>query len=185
MRTPISATGEPSARGFTIVELLVVVAILAVAAGLIIPRMHRPLEVRELREAAARFAHTARTVQELAVARQQEVSIDVDLDHRTYAVIISDDKGAGDRVPLRTSYLKPTQLAETLKLRYENPEGTVSATGVEELKFFPDGTSSGASISLSGKSETCRIIVHPHNWHVVLGNAETTADDSDRFDLGD
>ena len=82
-------------------------------------------------------------------------------------------------------------------------DGVQAAGGTQYLKFFPDGTSSGAAIRLVSSEDAYDIVVHPHSGRVVYEDAEHSpvtgwkpvpqgADAAssarfaiDRYDLGD
>lgn len=214
MRTRTSATGSRCAKGFshqrhgacipdrdrkgafTLLELIVTLTLIAILAGLIVPRMGRSIGRRELREAAGRFVQTARTVRELAVARQEVCAIRIDLDGGRYYPAKPKRDGEGAWQPLRTSWLKPQRWPEAVTVdSYRTPDGLKAAGGTQCLKFFPDGTSSGAAIRLVSREDAYDIVVHPHSGRVVYedagrsdagGDATSSAGFAlDRYDLGD
>jgi len=191
VRTRISATGSRRRalrlRAFTLIELVVVLVLLTVAAGLIVPRMGRSLGQRELRESAARFAHTARTVRELAVSRHRICAIELDLDAGAYGVTWqSGSSSDGKLQTIRASWLKQGRWPESVRVTgYRTPTGVNAVTGLQQVKFMPDGTSSGASIRLEGGDETCSVVICPHNGAVVFGDEREIAGASGQYDLGD
>ncbi len=172
---------------FTMIEVLVVLVILAVAAGLIVPRMGRSIEGQELREAAARFAHTARTVRELAVSTRKTAAIEIDLDRGAYSVTVLSSQASGGRMQaVQASWLKQGRWPATVRVsEYQTPTGSGMSVGVQRLEFLPDGTSSGAFIRLSSDADEYSIVVRPHNGQVVLGDADTHPFMPDQYDLGD
>ncbi|NLX07914.1 MAG: hypothetical protein GXY33_22460 [Phycisphaerae bacterium] len=172
-------------RAVTLIELIVVVVLLTVTAGLIVPRMGRSMESGQMREAVARFKHTVRTVRELAAAEGRELAVEIDLDRKAYAVVEPAEKdGQGEL--LRTSYLKPGRLAESMELLgCRGGDGTFWSSGVRQLRFYPDGTSSGASIRVRCDGCDYLLVIHTHSGRVAFepaGDAEAVAD---QFDLGD
>jgi type II secretion system protein H len=201
MRT--SATGRPA---FTLIELLVVLVLMVVAAGLIAPRIGRSIGDRQLVETAARFAHTARTARELAVARQEVFAIAVDLDRGGYGVTMSSREGGGAMTDVQLSWLKASRWPEGVALTgYLKPDRTTATSGVQQLTFLPDGSSSGARLrfALTGaasgttsRAATVRertradarevnVIVQPHSGRVIVTEGDVSAIPSDQIDLGD
>jgi len=171
---------------FTLLELLVVLALLVILAGSIVPRMSGSISRRELREAAGRFAHTARTVRELAVARQQVCSVRIDLDRGGYCVATQADRSQpGQWRVIQTSWLKARRWPKAADVAYHPTDGVTMRSGTQYLKFRPDGTSSGAAIRLARGQDAYRIVVHPHSGRVVCGDAGTDEFTPDRYDLGD
>ena len=173
---------------FTLVELLVVVAVIAILAGAIVPRMGGSVGRRQLHEAAAGFAETARTVRELAVARRQTYAVEVNLDASGYCVVApsSDAKHGDGWRRLQASWLKAQRWPRDVAIEaYRTPDGASAASGTRYLTFDADGTSSGAAIRLVCRDDAYEIVVHPYSGRVVYGDAKTTAMPPDRFDLGD
>ena len=188
MRTRIWATGKTlgCSKAFTLIEVVVVIVLLGLSASLIVPRMSRSLGHNELRESAARFAHTVRTVRELAIARQQLFVITIDLDGEGYGVMMTSSEQQGGMQSVQTSWLKPTRWPERVEIRqYKTPDGTSATDNVQEIKFYKDGTSSGASIILACDTHEYMIVVHPHNGRVVYGDTKTSRIAPDQYDLGD
>ncbi len=175
------------ARGVTLVELVVVLAIVGILAGVIVPRMGRSVGSRELREAAARFGHTARTVRELAVGRQQLHAIEIDLDRGAYGVVTH---ASGSREKswqaLQVSWLKAQRWPAAITgVSYRTPDGTTTTGGTQYLEFCADGTSSGAALRLVSREGTFSIVVHPRSGRVVYGDAGSAAFYLDEYELGD
>jgi len=168
---------------FTLIELLVVVVLLVVAAGAIVPRMGRSVSATELREAAARFAQTARTVRELARAHKHEFALEIDLSVGAYGVLMQSE---GQMESVQGSWLKGARWPASVRVdHYREPDGTRSTSGTQRLKFYPDGASSGGSLQLIAGTDTYRIVVHPHSGRVVWGDPRTTEFLPDRIELGD
>jgi len=191
MRTPTSATGYSEQRrrqpAFTLIEILVVLVLLVVAAGLIVPRMGSSIGQQELREAAGRFACTARTARELAVSTQMTCAIEIDLDRGAYAVAIQSNRIPDGRMRvIQASWLKGGRWPETVRIKeYRTPNGRRTTRGTQRLEFFPDGTSSGALIRLASDSREYGVVVHSYNGRVVLSDAQASFFVPEQYDLGD
>ena len=168
-------------------ELLVVIALLVVAAGVIVARTGRSLGHRELRNAAGEFAQTARTVREFAVARQRVCAIEIDLDRRGYCpAYLSSTGGRDGWRTLQASWLKARKWPEGVTVEaYRTANGAGAVGGSQVLKFYPDGTSSGAAIRLACRQDAYEIVVHPHSGRVVYGDASRVVFAQDQVDLGD
>jgi type II secretion system protein H len=174
-------------RAVTLLELIVLLTLIAILTGVIVPRMGRSVGRRELDEAAQRFAQTARTVHELAVAWQQICAIEVDLDGGGYAVVSQSGRNrSGQWQMLRASWLKAQRWPENVTVAsFRTPDGSTASSGKQRVKFHADGTSSGAAIRLACRDDACNIVVHPHSGRVVCGDAQTTEFAPDHYDLGD
>jgi type II secretion system protein H len=183
----ISETGENRLlKSFSLIEMLVVLAILAVAAGAIIPRIGHSLERHELEQAAGRFAHLARTVRELAAARQETYILGLDLNRGAYSVGVISEKNKNEIQKVQASWLKSGRWSEEVKMaEFKAPEGVPATRGVQEIRFLPDGTSSGASMRFVCGTRSCAVVIHPHNGRVDCVNGHEKPLAVDQFDLGD
>lgn len=133
--TGVSRTGL-FGGGFTLVELLVVLVILAALSGLLLIRFDGVLEGMELRGASRDVASALRHARGRAIATQQETGVAIDVESRQYRVLGTDDTrvhGFNPRITVdlltdRTAFLSDTEAA---------------------IRFFPDGSSTGGGITLS------------------------------------
>ncbi|MFA5864572.1 MAG: type II secretion system protein [Phycisphaerae bacterium] len=183
MRTRISATGKSAA--YTLIEILVVIGILAVTAGLIAPRMKGSLETHELKMTTANLAHTAGTLHELAMAQQKVYFLEIDSDKGAWAVSVQSDQKSGQPKHVQTSWLKSERWPKSVRLvEFRTPEGETTTNGMQRIKFSPDGTSSGGEARFKCGSKTSCLVVHPHNGRTVYGNGGE-AFYPDQSDLGD
>ena len=169
------------------VELLVVLTVIAIAAGIMVPRMGSSLGRRELRETAGRFAVTARTVRELAVARHQVFSIDVDLEHG-YAMSMPGSQAGAPAQTLHYSWLKAEQWPSSIKhAMVETADGQLLAHGSFRFSFNPDGSSNGGNLRLQGPEERdlCAVLVYPHTGRVAIADSGNLPKVNEQVDLGD
>jgi general secretion pathway protein H len=133
--TGVSRTGSLGG-GFTLVELLVVLVILAALSGLLLIRFDGVLEGMELRGASRDVASALRYARGRAIATQQETGVAIDVESRQYRVLGTDDtrvhgfnpRIAVDMITDRSAFLSDTEAA---------------------IRFFPDGSSTGGGITLS------------------------------------
>jgi len=164
----------------------VALTIIAVAAGVIVPRMGASTSREELREAAGRFAQTARAVRELAVSLQRRCTIEVDLDQGTYAVTAQSSEPGGQMETVQSSWLKQGRWPASIRVaEYRTPDGARTRSGRETIEFLPDGTTSGAMMRLADGSREHYVVVHAHSGRVIFGAARATAILPDELDLGD
>jgi prepilin-type N-terminal cleavage/methylation domain-containing protein len=141
MTAMISVTGRR--RAFTLVEMLLVVVIMGIAAGMTLPSLRRTAEMIGLDEACRRVYCISGTLQELA--RQE--------DNIYYLKI---DRDAGEFTPLRKTETGKFAVVQTSGARfYKLPEGvgiSIAPKAMRGIYFYPDMTSDSASIELSNGS---------------------------------
>lgn len=119
--------------GYTLLELLVSLALIGLMAAIATPMAGRILEGAELRADARALATTLARIQREAIAREK-------------TVIVQFQNGA-----LVTSEGEPLALDHASVTRF--------ASGDDQLTYYPDGTSSGATIRVGGSDRVLALQV--------------------------
>lgn len=132
---------EVAARGFTLLELIVTLFVLALALGLAAPTIGRSVEGVLARADVASFAATLRHAREEAIVTRQRYAVAVDPLERRVTVTAGDDD-----VRARRS-LSPRVAVEA------NPPTALT------VRFEPQGSSSGGEFRLRSGAVTYRVTV--------------------------
>ena len=85
-RDAMSATLPPRARGLTLLELLIVIALMAIVAGFVIPMFNGPVSTSELRASARQLAAGLRLARSEALAERRETFLVVDVAGKRFKV---------------------------------------------------------------------------------------------------
>lgn len=120
-------------RGVTLVELLVVLVIIVSVVAVAVPAFSGTGRTVELKAAARQLVASLRLVRSQAIAQRREMSLWLDVAHNRY------------RVPGRT---RAYTLQPGLRLALLANDSEAPADGLHAVRFFPDGGSSGAEISV-------------------------------------
>ena len=154
--------------GFTLTELIVVMVIMVIAAGIVLPTFMRQLEYARLSSAARRLLSCARYTRSQAVIRNVPYRLNIDEEGRRYWITFHDaDRAELGEEPFRTD-------TSTLGLVKELPEdvtfeqivigderreadGSAAEQVNEDGSIFvecrPDGTSDGLQILLKNAED--------------------------------
>jgi len=129
--------------GFTLLELLVVLAILTLVAAIVLPALASPSDGLRLRTAAGEIAGHLRLARSAAIARNAEIAVTIDADKRTIEA---------DGVPPQ-----PFGSDIAVKLTVAEPERATPSRG--GFRFFQDGSSTGGDIVLRLRDKELRLCV--------------------------
>jgi general secretion pathway protein H len=142
------------AQGFTLLELLIVVAIIGLAIGVVVT--HGPMRSQglEARAAAGTLAQTLRIARAQAIARSQNVSVLIDPNGHSFAA---------DLGPIHR--LAPDTDIAVLPGTLVGPHGT------SMLRFSPDGSASGGGVTLGRGARALTISVEWLTGRVKVANA--------------
>jgi general secretion pathway protein H len=151
-------------RGFSLLEILLVLVVLAIAAALTLPALVQPSGT-QLRTAAGSFAAGLRRARNDAISSHREVLLSVNLDDKAFVI------GSNERrqyVPKEISLSVFTARSEVLDERNAG------------IRFFPDGSSTGGRIALRFGDRGYRVDV---DWltgqvHVRLQSGTNVGDDA-------
>ena len=133
-------------KGFTFVELIVVLAILAGLAALVAPSFSRTVASARLRTAASDVRTTFARTRALAVATARERSAVFDLSRGEFGV---------DNEAVRV-------LPETIRLGAVLPGGDPLDQGSVRVRFYPDGGGEEVEISVTAEDGgALRVTVDP------------------------
>lgn len=149
-----SAGSTARQRGFTLVELIVVLGIIAMIMLLAVPRLGNLAPGVELRAAAEELRGDLRRVRNTALRESRETVLVIDLEAGTWR----DATGV-----VRGALPEGTELA--LTVARQEQEGD-TAGGV---RFYPDGTSTGARVTLSRGGRALLLSIDWFDGHVAIG----------------
>jgi prepilin-type N-terminal cleavage/methylation domain-containing protein len=180
--------GDRSSAGFTLIEIVVVVTIIAIAAVIAIPNIGAGARQREVRSTLQKFVSTVRRASSVAVFQRKPVELRIFVDERAYAVVVPTDRLAEETAPdaekqtsgRRRGLVGRDENAEgdedaATKHRFELPEiaSFGDVTGGRDLDdegivfdFMPNGSSSGGGVELlfespRGRPESFRLVINP------------------------
>ncbi len=123
----------PRQTGFTLVELLIVLALAALLMSAVPALFSAALPGLELKAAARRTAATLRLAQEMAIRRGTATEVLIDVESRQLTLATA------------RSVTLPTSL--TLQLEIAARDLQNDQRGI--IRFFPDGTATGGRIMLT------------------------------------
>jgi general secretion pathway protein H len=132
------------AAGFTLLELVVALALLAVALAVVTPAIGRGTESLRARAEVAGFAATLRHAREQAITSQRSRRVVIDREAHRVTVITPPDPG---------------QDREIRETRTFSPGLVVEATQAAEVVFDARGGASGADFKLSSGGIVYRVTV--------------------------
>jgi general secretion pathway protein H len=121
-------------RGVTLLELLIVLALMALIAGLVIPTFGDGVPTSQLKSSARQLAAGLRVARSEAVAQKREAFLVLDLEGRRFK-IDSDPR----------EYALPPRV--DLKLFTAQQDIVNQRTGA--IRFYPDGGSNGGRITVA------------------------------------
>jgi general secretion pathway protein H len=130
-------------RGFTLVELLVVLVIAALALSLVGTSISRNISGAEMRNAARKVAASLRYTRTQAILTKSEQVFLVDTDKRTF-------KAAG----------RPTEeLPEGMNVELNTARSELTSETAGGIRFYPDGGSTGGNVRLEANGRVYRVNV--------------------------
>lgn len=121
-------------RGFTLVEVVLVLVLAAAAYALVISTTYRGASTADLKAAARTLASGLRQAQTLAMASRRDMALTIDLESREFTV-------TGD-----TSI---HQLPKELDLKLYTAQTEVTSERRGAIRFYPDGSSTGGRITVA------------------------------------
>ncbi|MFW1677725.1 GspH/FimT family pseudopilin [Pontibacter sp. JAM-7] len=132
---------KPSAQGFTLLELLVVLVIASLGMTLMVPQFSNLIPGAELRGETRKIAAMLRHARSVAIAQGQAVSFSQDPETGEYALSFQ-----------AAAYQPPERIQLTVAA---NMPG--AATG--QILFYPDGSSSGGAVKLQSGTRQGEVMI--------------------------
>jgi general secretion pathway protein H len=120
--------------GVTLLELLIVLSIMAIIAGLVVPLLGGGVSTTELKSSARQVAAGLRRARSEAVSTRQDTRVMLDLEQRTFQI---------ERDP------QVHALPHQLQMKLYTAQSDLVSDRVGAIRFFPDGGSNGGRITLA------------------------------------
>ncbi len=130
-----------AARGFTLLEVLVTLFVIAVAVSLTVPTIGRSAEAIRARAEVAGFAAFFRHAREQAITRREPQRVVVEPDAHRLMLVVGEDTIRQARVLSARVAIEPVSRAALV------------------VRFEPEGTSSGGAFRLTSSGITYRVTV--------------------------
>ncbi len=131
------------ARGFTLVEIMVVMVIIALVMGLVATSMARSVSGAEARAASRKLVASLRYTRARAIIDKKEQVFQVDTENRTY------------HAPGR----KQITLPKGVDVSITTARSEFTSESVSGIRFFPDGGSTGGHVELLVNGREYRVNV--------------------------
>jgi general secretion pathway protein H len=141
--TTVRTAAHYSTAGFTLVEMLVVLAIVGFIAAVALPALTTPSDGVRLRAVASEVLSALRLTRAGAITRHAEMALVLDLEAHTLQSPVVPAKRFGSDI--------------TAEMVIAEPERATPARGA--FRFFPDGSSTGGDIRLRLAGREARICV--------------------------
>lgn len=136
-------TQNPKERGFTLVELLVVMVIAALVLALVGTSISRSVSGAEMRTAAHKVAANLRYTRTQAILQKKEQVFTVDTEAKSF------------QAPER----EVVQLPEGMNVALTTARTELTGESVGGIRFYPDGGSTGGYVELETDNRVYKVSV--------------------------
>jgi general secretion pathway protein H len=130
--------------GMTMVELLVVLAIIGLATTLAMPSLRGPSRTVDLRAHAVELTSHLRSARATAIARNQPVEFHFNANSRVYNI---------------DGHARGVTLPDNMTMTMTTARELIRTNSDARLAFFADGSSSGGEIRLTDGARTLVVVV--------------------------
>ena len=135
---------EVDDRGYTLLELIVCLFVIALAVGLVIPAVGRGTESLRSRSEVAGFSAMLRHARDQAITTGRGHAVVIDVRERRATIIAAPDEVRQSR-----------PLPEGLEIQARPPEAPLA------VRFDPNGVSSGGDFQLVTRNMRYRVTIDP------------------------
>ena len=153
----------PPSKGYTLIELCLVIIVITLISALIVPNLVRAREGQERRDFEAKVFRLASWARETAIQEHKTLALSVS--DRRFTVVEETEDGEEDRQSL--------SMPEGIDTGSMAAEGEDATSNEWRLHFFPDGSSDGGGVELSdnGRIRTLEVKTDG-SMRVIEGNLE-------------
>lgn len=154
-------------RGFTLIEIIVVIAIIGLISGVLIPRLP-DVTASQLKSTARKLASIITYTYDRAAATQNVYRITFDIEKNSYYLSYLNPERQFEQTEI--SFVKATRLPKTMSISkmVTATKGTV-ISGEAYIHFFPSGYVEQSVIYLKDAAQNeMTLIVHPLTGRVVV-----------------
>ena len=145
-------------RGFTLLEILVVLVIGVLLVALVPPLLSGLGDATELRGAARQLAAGLRNARNDAITHQREAVLTLDLEQHRFGV---------------TGNPQVIHLPDGLALQIHTAQSELINSAMGNIRFFPDGSSTGGHITVSGPKLAYQVNVDWLTGAIAIVERET------------
>ncbi len=131
------------ARGFTLIELMVVMMLVMLLFAVVGVSVTRSVEGAELRAVEREITAGLRHTRGQAIIQRSQQVFTVDTEKRTW----------------RAAGKDPVELPEGLEITMNTARSELTGEGTGNIRFYPDGASTGGSIVLQAQER---------EWHIAV-----------------
>ncbi|MFH1848372.1 MAG: prepilin-type N-terminal cleavage/methylation domain-containing protein [Candidatus Omnitrophota bacterium] len=158
--------GKLKNKGFSLVELLLVAAILAALVGISIPNFKKTYERLKLRNTADNISRFINFAQQRAILEENIFKVMFDYDAKSYWLMEASQPGQKD--VLGGGTVEFTRAGGRLGKKMRIPQDLSMDGDKEEVIFYPDGNSGRARVELSNQKGAAIIITSTG----IMGNVD-------------
>lgn len=153
---PQSRIPNPAARGFTMIEMIVVVVMIGIIASVVAFSFTQSLSGARIQAASRDLVAALRYTRGQAIVKGEQKVLTLDLEHNTY------------QAPGKSS----KELPKDMKLRLTTAQQELVSDTSGGIRFFPDGSSTGGNIA---------VVLGEREWRINVGwlTGEVTLDESE------
>jgi len=167
---------------------MVVIAVIAVLAGMIVPRLHGSAEGARLQTAASRLLSAARYARAFATTRREPCRLLLDTDEHRYVLArVEQTTAAPARLaPMRMGIGKAEGLGKGIgfgRVRIRPRDGDDGREPAHAIVFTPTGRADAAVVEVTDGRRTYSLLVAPHTGRVELVRGTVSELPDDRVDL--
>ena len=154
LSVPISGPRSPiPVSGFTLLELLIVLAVAAASFAMVGPQVSSGLSTMKLNTAANDMASALRFARSRAISNIRESEFFLDVERHRYRV---------------TGRQKEYRVPESIHLKLLTAESEIIGEGQGIIRFFPDGSSTGGRVTLETGQRKRLVDVNWLTGHIVI-----------------